>query len=340
MTLIPALALFLSLLPAAQDEIPVTVPERLLQKLRETAARSVVAIRVERTSDPQGQTGSGSHGSHNDYYNRPVGPTSGTVIAEGGYILTSWFNVSGKIRNIRVTAWDGKTSEATLLGYDQTRDIALLKIDRIDLPTLPPERSCRQGDFVFVIGRSPDPLRPTINVGIVSATSRWKATALQTDAELNYGNVGGPLVSLLGKLVGVACHIRPREPWGQSSGVWFATKISEIEKSLPDLKAGKKTLRKHRAFLGVQAGEGEPDVPGVQVGQIAPGSPAEKAKILTGDVITEVDGTKIESWDDLLSLLEKKKPGARVKIKAQRKSKETWVEKEFDVRLEALPRGN
>ncbi len=337
----PVLLLFLLLPPQVQQEKPpVSVPERLVQKLRQKTERSVVAIDVVRTSDPQGKTGSGSHGSHRDYYNRPSGPTSGTVIDKEGYILTSWFNVSGKIQQIRVTAWDGTVSEAKLLGYDQTRDIALLQVPRKDLPTLPPADTCRQGDFAVILGRSPDRLRTTVNVGIISATKRWKGSAIQTDAELNYGNVGGPLLNLRGELIGVTCHIRPREPWGQSSGVGFATSTSKILESLPDLKAGKKIKLKERAFLGIQAGEGEPAVSGIQIGQVLPGSPAEQAKLLPGDVITEADGKKIETWDQLLSLLEKKKPRDTVKFKAQRKEKGEWKEKSFDIRLGALPRGN
>lgn len=335
-----AFLLFFLPLLIQQEDSPVTIPERLLQKLREKAAHSVVAIEVDRTSDPQGKTGSGSHGSHRDYYNRPIGPTSGTVISKGGYILTSWFNVSGKIRKIIITAWDGKTAEAKLLGYDQTKDIALLQIPRTDLPPLPAARTYRQGDFAIIIGRSPDPLRPTVNVGIVSATNRWQGTAVQTDAELNYGNVGGPLLNLQGELIGVTCHIRPREPWGQSSGVGFTTKISEIEKSLPDLKAGKKISLKERAFLGIQVGEGEPDVPGVQIGQVLPGSPADQVKILPGDVITGADEKIIRTWEELLSFLQKKKPGNQVTLKIRRKSKGTWEEKIFKVRLGAFPRGN
>ncbi len=333
--------LLLLLSPLAfQQEPPVSIPERLLQKLRDDTAKSVVAITVERSSDPQGKTGSGSHGSHQDYYNRPDGPASGTVIAPDGYILTTWFNVSGKVRSIKITAWDGKVSPGTLLGYDQIRDIALLKVPRKDLPVLPPATDFRQGDFVVLIGRSPSPRRPTLNMGIISATDRWKKSAVQTDAECNYGNVGGPLITVRGELVGVSCHIRPREPWGQSSGVGFATTYSAIKKLLPRLKAGEKILQKERAYLGIQPGEGDPDKEGVQVGNILPGSPAEQAKVLVGDIITRANDTKIESWNDLLTLLEKEKPGKPIRLTIHRNENEIWKTHTFDIRLGAVPRGN
>jgi serine protease Do len=323
-----ALLLFL-----AQDPDAGTVA-RVLQALREKVARSVVAIEVERDSDPEGRTGSGQVGSHTDYYNRPKGPTTGTVIDEDGYILTTYFNISGKVRTITVTAWDGKEYEAELLGFDQARDIALLKIDRKDLPVLPAAKEVNQGDFVVIVGRSPDKANPTMNHGILSATMRQRGTAVQTDAELNYGNVGGPLVNLKGELIGVTSHIRPREPWGQSGGVGFATKLSEIQKVLPDLKDRKQIVEAKQPFLGVGPGEGNAEVEGVEVGQIVPGSPAEKAGLQPGDILYEFDGAKITQFDELRQKIAEKKPGDEVVVKVKRKDDGVWRDKEFKVKLE------
>lgn len=312
---------------------------RVLQALREKVAKSVVAVDVDRETDPEGRTGGGQFGTHTDYYNRPKGPTSGTVIDEGGFILTSYFNVSGKIRRIVVTAWDGKEHEAELLGFDQARDVALLRIDRKDLPVLPAAKEVRQGDFVAIVGRSPDKQTPTINHGILSATSRHRGTAVQTDAELNYGNVGGPLVNLRGELVGVTSHIRPREPWGQSGGVGFATKLSEIRKILPDLKEKKQIVEAKQPWLGISPGEGTAEVEGVEVGQVVPGSPAEKAGLQVGDVIVEFDGAKVKEFDDLRQKVLEKRIGDEVKLKLKRKEEKRWVEKELKVKLEERPGG-
>jgi S1-C subfamily serine protease len=329
------MSLFCIALALFQDENSTSAAmARALMEVREKVVKSVVAIEVDRESDPEGRTGSGPSSTHKDYYNRPSGPTSGTVIDEEGYILTSYFNVSGKIRRIVVTAWDGVEQEAELLGFDQSRDVALLKIDRKDLSPLSMAKEYRQGDFVVIVGRSPDKRLPTLNHGILSATTRQKGTAVQTDAELNYGNVGAPLVNLKGALIGVTSHIRPREPWGQSGGVGFATKISEIQKILPDLKEKKQILEAKQPFLGVAPGEGSAEVEGVEVGQIIPGSPAEKAALHVGDFIIEFDGTKVTQFDDLRQKILEKRVGDEVKLKIKRKNGATWEEKELKVTLE------
>src|SRR5689334_24140613 len=145
-----------------------------LAKLRETAAKSVVAIEVERDSDPDGITGSGAVAQHRDYYNRPKGPTSGVIYEAGGFILTSRFNVSGGIRKngLKVTLWDGRQLVGELLGTDEERDIALVRIDAKELPVLPRAdvSALGQGSFVALLGRSPDKSHPTVNFGILSAT--------------------------------------------------------------------------------------------------------------------------------------------------------------------------
>ena len=220
------------LLAAPQADDPVAFT-RVLQKLRKQVAPSVVSIMVSRSSDPDGEGGAGSTAAQLDYVRRPEGPCSGVIYGSEGLILTSYFNISGEIRpgGLRVTLHDGREVEAKLLGWHQGRDIALLEIPVRDLPILPKAdpKTLAQGMYLVLIGRAPDPLQPTINLGILSALNRVKNSALQTDAEMNYGNVGGPLVTIEGKLVGVACHIRPGKVWGQSSGVGFACKTAEID---------------------------------------------------------------------------------------------------------------
>jgi serine protease Do len=313
--------------------------ERVLRKTREKVERSVVAIEVVRTADPEGRSGSGPSGTHKDYYNRPEGPTSGTILTEDGYILTSWFNLSGDVKKVTVTMWDGKDYAAMRLGYDETRDIALLKIEAKGLPVLPKAKldELKQGDFVAIVGRSPDKGVATINQGILSATTRMKGTAVQTDAELNYGNVGGPLVTLKGELIGVTSHIRPRQPWGQSSGVGFATKIAEIDKVFEDLKKSKTTVKTKTPWLGVLFGEGAEGEEGVRVTQVVANSPAEEAGVEEGDVIIEFDGKVVKNADDLRKHLGEKKPGDEVTFKVKRIVKEKPTVKTMKAKLEVNP---
>jgi len=327
------MSLLLALLLALGDD-PMAP---LLAKLRETAAKSVVAIDVEREADPDGVTGSGQVAQHRDYYNRPKGPTSG-VIYEDGFVLTSRFNVSGTIRKngLKVTLWDGRQVPGEFVGSDEQRDIALVRIDVKGLPVLPraDASAIGQGTFVALIGRSPDPSHATVNVGILSATSRMNRTAVQTDAEMNYGNVGGPLVTLKGELVGVACNIKPDTVWGQSGGVGFACKTAEIDNLLERMKKGEHIPAEKRPFLGIRAGEGNPDVEGIQIVDVMKDSPAEKAGIKKEDVLVELGGMKITDSESLKEALEPRKIGEEIELKVMRKAKEGWQEKKFKLKLE------
>jgi len=328
------MSLLLALLLAAGDD-PLAP---ILAKLRETAAKSVVALEVERDADPDGITGSGAVAQHRDYYNRPKGPTSGVLYEADGFILTSRFNVSGTLRKngIKATLWDGRQLVAAFVGSDEQRDIALLKIDAKDLPVLPRAdvSAVGQGTLVALIGRSPDKAHPTVNAGILSATSRMKKTAVQTDAEMNYGNAGGALVTLKGELIGVACNIKPDTVWGQSGGVGFACKTAEIDQLLPRMKKGEHIPAEKLPFLGIRPGEGNPDVEGIQIVEVLKDSPAEKAGIKKEDVLVELGGAKITDSESMKEALEARKIGEEVELKVMRKAKDGWQEKTFKLKLE------
>ncbi len=311
-----------ALLAAGAQDHSTEAFTRLLRALRERVSRCVVAIEVDRSSDPDGTGTGGAVAAHLDYYNRPRGPASGVVYESDGSIITSLFNVSGSIRKdgIRVTLPDGSERVAELLGTDERRDIALLKINAKDLPTLPKAdpRGIGPGTFVAVVGRSPDKAVSTINAGIVSATNRMGGTAVQTDAEMNYGNAGGALVTLQGELVGVACHVKSRTHWGQSGGIGFACKVSEIDGVLDRLKRRERIEAEKIPFLAIMPAGGDPDAPGLQVGAVLPGSTAEKAGLREGDVIVEVDGVKVFDMEDIKAALRSKKIGQEVSIKVLR----------------------
>ena len=335
------LALALAFLCPQEESVSLA---RHLRTLREQVARSVVAIDVQRTADPDGQFSRGQFSEHADYYNRPKGPTSGVIYEADGLILTSYFNVSGEIRKegIKVTLANGKEYVAELLGFDEQRDVALLKIAEKDLPVLPKAdpNAVGQGTFVAVVGRSPDKAIPTINLGIVSAVNRMNKAAVQTDAEMNYGNAGGALVTMKGELVGVGCNVKPRNVWGQSGGIGFACKTAEIDKVLPRLKNREKIAAENRPYLGIQPGEGNPDVEGVQIAEVVSGSPADKAGIKKDDVIVEFGGKKITDFESLREQLGERKIGETVTVKVKRlkdKDKKEYDEKEFKVKLEGRP---
>lgn len=334
-----ALLALLALAPAGDD--PAAALARRLQKLRAEVSKSVVAIEVERDTDPDGRGARGPVAAHEDYYNRPKGPTSGVIYEADGFILTSYFNVSGGLKKdgIRVTLWNGKELTAELLGFDEQRDIALLKVEEKGLPVLPKADFSKlsQGMFLGLVGRSPDRENPTINLGILSALSRMNKTAVQTDAEMNYGNAGGALVTFSGELVGVACNVKPKTPWGQSGGVGFACKVPEIDALLPRLKNREHIAAEKRPFLGIRPGEGNPEVEGIQVAEVVKDSPAEKAGIKKDDILVEMDGKKLTDFESLKDLLAEKKVGDEVVLKAKRKNKKAWDDKEFTLKLAGAP---
>lgn len=331
--------LILGALPAlAQD------PEKVagtLREIRDKVAPSVVALEVERRADPEGQGGGGRSSSDKDYFNRPDAPATGTLISADGYILTCAFNVSGDVQKITAVLSDGRRLEATKFGTDGKLDVTLLKIDAKDLPVLPRAKfeDVRVGDFVCIVGRAPEPSVPTVNLGILSALKRREGTGVQTDAEMNYGNVGGPLVNLAGELIGITVAIRPRSSWGQSGGVGFATKMAEIDKAFEGLKKGKVVARAAKGpWIGVLYAEPKEGVEGAIVDQIMPNSPAEEAGLDHGDVITAVDGAAVKSLDALKAELAKKKTGDEVELTVKRqKPDKTSETKKIKVKLVESP---
>lgn len=319
--------------PAPAQDAEATPRDRILQSLRDRVAPSVVALEVERVKDPEGGGGGVATAAHRDFYTRPRGPVSATVWEADGHVVTTYFNISGEIRSIAVVLPDGTRHPARLLGYDRKRDLALLKIDVTGLSVLPRAASYAQGEFVAVIGRSPDPAAPTLNQGILSACHRQLDTAVQMDAELNYGNVGGPLVNLAGELIGMTSHIRPREPWGQSSGVGFATKVSEIEKMLPRLKNGEKIDKEKEAWIGIQPGEGDPQHEGVEIGQVFPDTPASKAGLKEGDLIIRAGEKKVADIEDLKSEVVRHGVGEKLKLTVLRKAEKGQERREETVEV-------
>ncbi len=342
MRTVVAFALIIGALPArAQDPLAEEMA-KALQSVRDSVGKSVVAIEVIRGEDPDGETGSGQAGVHQDYYNRPAGPVTGTIFSADGFILTTAFNVSGEVKRITVTTSDGRKFEAKRLGADRKLDIALLKIEAKDLPLLKRSKpgDAHVGDFVCVVGRGPDPSVATVNQGILTALGRWSGTGIQTDAEVNYGNVGGPLVTLGGELIGITSHIHPRDPWGQSSGVAFASKTAEIDKVLEDLKKGKDIAKPVQGpWIGVLLGEPRAGAEGVPVDQILPNSPAEEAGLDSGDVIAAVDGKSVKSVDELKAAIAKRRIGDEVELTLRRLKRDgkTWEVKKLKIKLGENP---
>ncbi|MCE9583684.1 MAG: S1C family serine protease [Planctomycetes bacterium] len=293
----------------------------------ETGHKSTVGLEVKadfRTPPPPMNLEPGAASDPN-YTKRPSTPTSGVVIDKEGDILTSFFNVDGKVKKITVIFPDGKSVEGKLLGVDESKDLALIKVDPKAHDLSPIEWAEEQpavGAFVMALGRSPEPTSGTATRGIVSAVDRvdqmynsiWEQS-IQFDAKTNYGNSGGPVIDLHGRLVGTVAHVRLQSPWGQNSGISFCTPGWKIKEVLADLKAGKRLGKPKLPFLGVGPKEGAGTV---IIGSISPGTAAEKAGLLPGDLVLQIDEIKVKDWADFTNYIKKKKPGDTVTVKVTR----------------------
>ncbi len=278
------------------------------------------------------------------------GGGSGFFISADGYILTNNHVVEGA-NDIRVYLTDGRYFTATVVGTDPTTDVAVIKIDEAGLPflSLGSSQDLRVGEWIMAIGNpgfggNPDDLDYTVTAGIVSAKGRplrlifselqqsQQQTGLdpafaiedyiQTDAVINRGNSGGPMVNLRGQVVGINSAIMT--PTGYYAGYGFAVPIDLAGRVMEDLiEYG----RVRRAWLGVSiqpvsAEDQEyynlPQVAGVLVQATTDGSPGEEAGIEQGDVIYSVDGTVVYSSNGLQNLIAQKRPREEVTVRIYR----------------------
>ena len=271
---------------------------------------------------------------------------SGVIISEDGYVVTNNHVVDGASK-LKVKLNDGRTFEAKLIGKDSATDLALLKIEAADLPTVPfgSSDALRLGEWVLAIG-SPFDLQSTITAGIVSAKARNLGVIpndfsieafIQTDAAVNPGNSGGALVNTHGELVGINTLIKSQT--GSYVGYSFAIPESIVRRVVVDLKEFGVV---QRALLGVQfrvvdqdfldtEGKelGIKDLGGAYVAAVVEGGAASEAGIRKGDVILDIDGVKIVEPSTLQEQIAKRRPNDTVKLSVKRDGKV----KQFDVTL-------
>jgi len=255
---------------------------------------------------------------------------SGVVVSPDGYILTNNHVVDGAT-DVKVQFLDKSEYPAKVIGTDKYADIAVLKVNRTGLVALPFADSSKAevGDVVLAMGQ-PFGLRGTVTMGIISATGRSMGGQIerfedfiQTDAAINHGNSGGALVDTHGDLVGINTAILSNETGG-NQGIGFAIPAN-LARNIMDqiLKNGKVT----RGFLGIIPQEptpemakafGVPNAHGVAIAQVEGGSPAEKAGLKVGDVITAVNGKQIEDVNSFRLEIAGFAPSTKVDLKVAR----------------------
>lgn len=273
---------------------------------------------------------------------------SGFIVSRDGYILTNNHVIEGADR-VKVSMQDRRVFEARIVGRDPSTDVAVLKIEGRNFTplTFGDDESLRVGEWVLAIG-NPLGLDFTVTAGIVSAKGRGLtglnqdtyaiSDFIQTDAAINPGNSGGPLVNSKGEVIGVNTAIASRT--GFYAGYGFAIPITLAKQVMDDLIAHGEV---RRAVLGVGINEVTPEdaqvaglraIAGVRVsGYSGEDSPARRAGIEPGDIITKIDGRSVDRVSALQRAVRAKKPGDTVELEAMRYG----TRRSFRVRLAAAP---
>lgn len=271
-----------------------------------------------------------------------VGFGSGVIISKDGYIVTNNHVIDGA-DEISVKLNDNREFKGRVVGTDPSTDLALVKIESDDLPTIPVGDSdaLKVGEWVLAVG-NPFNLTSTVTAGIVSAKARTLGvynggieSFIQTDAAINQGNSGGALVNAKGELIGINSVLS--SPTGSYAGYGFAIPTSIMTKIIGDLKQFGAV---QRVLLGIKGGSITDEqfsddlkkkakelgvVEGVVVSEIVDGGSASGADIKVDDVIIGVDAKKVKNMADLQEALAKHRPGDKVNVKLIREKKEKTV---------------
>jgi S1-C subfamily serine protease len=292
-------------------------------------------------------------GSNNGFFSTPSQTSqdegAGVVYDKQGDILTDEHVVANATKVV-VDFQDGVSAPAKVLGTDSSTDVAVLKVDvkASELHPIPFANSseAQVGDPVVAIG-SPFGLPETTTAGIVSAVGRTIQApngyeipaAIQTDAAINPGNSGGPLLDASGQVIGLNDQIQTSS--GDSAGVGFATPGNADIQVANTIISGKKV---EHPYVGVSLSNSTSSTPGAEIGgtgvgtAIVPGSPAAKAGLVSGDVITKVDDTPITSSDGFITVISGYKPGDVVTLTLVTASgKTTHVKVTLGVRPASAP---
>jgi putative serine protease PepD len=310
--------------PVVQNDLPAA-------QIYERASKSVVELAASGGSSPATAQG------------------SGFVYDASGHIVTNQHVVAGAT-SIAVSFWNGVALDATLVGTDPSTDLAVLRVHAPKSLLLPlrlgDSSAVAVGDPVLAFG-SPFGLEGTVTAGIVSALHR-KMTApnnypitntIQTDAAINHGNSGGPLLDRRGRVIGVNAQIESES--GGSDGVGFAIPSNTVRSIVRQLIA---TGEVEHAYLGIRMAQ-LPE--GVAVTEVLPGTPAEEAGLLPatgtkivdgqeqpsgGDIVVEFDGEKVTSAVALQSAVDARRPGDTVPITVVRNGSRRTLEVTLGVR--------
>jgi putative serine protease PepD len=262
------------------------------------------------------------------------GNGSGFVISSSGYILTNnHVAAAGSGGELKVAFSDGTTADATVKGTDPESDLAVLKVDKSGLTPIKFGDSDRiaVGDPVIAIG-APYGLSNTVTTGIISDLDRPVITgkdesseaymaAIQTDAAINHGNSGGPLLDGAGRVIGVNTAIRTADESGSDEnsggniGLGFSIPINQAKRVADDII---QTGKARRTVIGATVDSSYDSTAGARINKVVGGGPADKAGLKDGDVIVRYDGQLVGSGTDLIAFVRKDAPGTVVPVEYAR----------------------
>ena len=292
--------------------------------------------------DPTDPRRRGEGEAPDDDERRQTSGGSGFIVSPDGYIVTNDHVIEGATKvEVHYGADEngngGRTLQAKIIGRDPATDLALLKIDvGSDLPWIRMGDSdrIRKGDWAIAIGH-PFTFENTLTVGVISAKGRSLGLSretssfenfIQTDAAINFGNSGGPLLNIAGEVVGINTAIRG----GGAQGIGFATPVNTAKMLLPQLKTGKVT----RSYLGMSITDVTeetreafdlPEARGALVQFVEEGKPAQKAGVRHGDVIVEIDGKPVRNNRELIDYISYRPVGSEVRLTLIREGKRQTV---------------
>ncbi|MBL0926160.1 MAG: trypsin-like peptidase domain-containing protein [Phycisphaerales bacterium] len=313
---------------------------REVRAVTEAVMPGVVHIEVQRRPAPEATD------DRSGPWGRLLSSGAGWFFDQAGHIITN-AHVVDRAERVRVETYDGRVLDAAVVGFDAMTDVALLRVDP-GPGVFPLRRATRRpvyvGDHVYAFG-SPFGIKFSMSQGVVSGLGRSEAATfiglrrgytnfIQTDAAMNPGNSGGPLVDVAGRVVGMNTAIannatQPESDQpvqGQSAGIGFATPLETIEAVVAQLLRGTIVLR---GFMGVvlrdiesvraaEPGPGEFQGRGVLVAEVPPGGPAARAGLRAGDIVTALDGQALANQDVLRSIVSLRKPGDRASLRIWR----------------------
>lgn len=263
-----------------------------------------------------------------------AGATTGLVVSEDGYLISSAFHFVSKPTSILVTLADGRRLPAQLVATDRQRMVTLLKVaaERLPVPQPAPRESFRVGQWAIAVGRTLDVESPSVSVGIVSALNRVWGKALQTDAKVSPVNYGGPLLDIDGRVLGVLAPLSPYESgetagveW-YDSGIGFAIPFVDVLAVVDRLKSGDDLLP---GLMGISFQTKDLVRAEPVIDKIRFGSPAEKAGLKEKDRITAVDGQPVVRLAEMKHIMGVKYAGETVRFTIKRGDQS----QEFDVPL-------